>query len=74
MAVVAVGVSRLWARPPWPDDYDAIVRFLKGMAEPENKAQLEAMKTHRIARAPVGLAEIREGDFVHWKYGADRGA
>jgi GT2 family glycosyltransferase len=42
--------------------------------EPENQAQLEAVKTHRIARAPVGLAEIREGDFLHWKYGADRGA
>jgi glycosyltransferase involved in cell wall biosynthesis len=34
-----------------------------------NQARLIAVQTNRIARAPVGLAEIREGDFEHFQYG-----
>jgi glycosyltransferase involved in cell wall biosynthesis len=34
-----------------------------------NQARLIAVQKNRIARAPTGLAEIREGDFEHWVYG-----
>ena len=35
-----------------------------------NQARLIAVQKNRIARAPIGLTEIREGDFEHWVYGA----
>ncbi len=35
-----------------------------------NQARLIAVQTNRIARAPLGLAEIREGDFEHLRYDA----
>ncbi len=41
VAVVAVGVSRLWARPPWPDDYDAI-----GFVAALDRFDLAALQPH----------------------------
>lgn len=38
-----------------------------------NYKRLFAVQEHRIMRAPVGLAEIREGDFEHRTYGAKEG-
>jgi glycosyltransferase involved in cell wall biosynthesis len=34
-----------------------------------NQERLIAVQQNRIARAPVGLAEIRGGDFEHFRYG-----
>jgi hypothetical protein len=36
--------------------------------DPTNQARLEMMQKTGNARAPVGLAEIREGDFEHRQY------
>jgi glycosyltransferase involved in cell wall biosynthesis len=37
--------------------------------DPTNQARLEMMQKTGVARAPVGLEEIREGDFEHRQYG-----
>jgi hypothetical protein len=37
--------------------------------DPVNQARLTAIRENRIARAPVGLDEIREGDFTWMSYG-----
>ena len=37
--------------------------------DPMNQARLEKMQKTGIARAPIGLEEIREGDFEHRQYG-----
>jgi len=34
-----------------------------------NQERLQAVKTNRVVRAPVGLEEIREGDFERHEYG-----
>jgi len=36
--------------------------------DPTNQARLEKMQKTGIARAPIGLEEIREGDFEHRQY------
>ena len=39
--------------------------------DPVNQARLEMVQKQGIVRAPVGLAEIQEGDFEHHQYGRD---
>jgi len=40
--------------------------------DPVNQARLQAVIDSRLVRAPLGLAEIRDGDFQHIVYGAKR--
>jgi hypothetical protein len=42
---------------------------IRVLNDPVNQARLELAQKQRVVRAPVGLAEIRDGDFEYRQYG-----